>query len=154
MLDLNKLIKIFLISLFIIFSSRRVYQSYHTVNKERWKEVVNYIDTNGIPGDLIVFYPGDSNIMFIFNYYSTREDFIEKPINEYINANNSNKLLAFTKNYTRIWFVQRIRDHQETIRKAFTEYHDLSFYKNFKSDYFKEGNEDIELSFFEKYKNL
>lgn len=150
MLNLNKLFKLFIIGIIIIFSSKSVLESYRTINKERWREVVNYIDTNGKPGDLIVFYPGDDNILFIFNYYSKRTDFIKKHMDEYINNYNVKELLSFAKSYERVWFIQRIRDHEGIIKKTFTEYYDFLFYNSFKSECLVEDNEEIELSLFQK----
>jgi len=154
MLDLNKLVKLFIIGIIIILSLKNVLGSYNVIKQERWSEVGNYLNTNGKQGDLIVFYPGDDNILFIFNYYSKRKDFIKKPVNEYINNYNIKELLLFVKKYKRVWFIQRIKDHKGIIKKTFTGYYDLLFYKNFKSGYFKEGNEDIELSLFKKNNNL
>lgn len=150
MLNLNNLIRIFLIGIIIILSSKKVFESYQTINKERWREVIKYVDTNGKPRDLIVFYPGDDNILFIFNYYSKRTDFIKKPVNEYINNSNIIELLSFAKGYERVWFIQRIKDQKNIIRNTFTKSYNLLYYKNFDSEYFREGNEDIQLSLFKK----
>ena len=154
LLYLNKLFRLFIIGIIIILSSKSILESYHTIDKERWREAINYINTNGKSRDLIVFYSGSDNILLIFNYYSKRTDFIKKPMKEYINNYNIKELLSFAKSYERVWFVQRIRDHKEIIKKTFNKYYDLLFYKNFKSGYFREGNKDIELSLFKKNNNL
>jgi len=148
----SKTVKLLIIGLLIFFSAKSIWKNFTIVNKEQWKEATNFINIYAQPNDLILFYPGDENILFIFDYYSKRADIIKKPVFKtiYINDENIKELMPVTENFNRVWFVQRLKDPKVIIKNNFCHDNNLIFYKKFTSRNFREGNEEFELFLFEK----
>ena len=150
--DKFKWIKFLIIGILIIFSTRSILKNYETINHEKWKEAVNYIDSKAKPGDLIVFYPGDRFILFTFNYYSNRKDLLVKPFLEdtTVNKKNIRRLLKFTKVYKRVWVVQRLKDPKKIIKNNLCIIRNVIYHKIYSSKHFGSGNKAIEIYLFKK----
>ena len=151
----SKWIKLTIISILIIFSARSIWESYNTIKNEQWKEVTNFVNHNASSGDLIVFYPGDKFILFAFDYYTKRNDLVYKPFLEdtLVNDKNIKELISFSKNYKRIWILQRCKDPKGIIKKNLREFNDLAYNKIYDDKNYAEGNEELELTLFEKRSN-
>lgn len=96
-----------IISVIIAFSLVGVWEYYTKINKQQWRDVANYIDTNATNADLLLFNPGyykDS----VFDYYSKRADLIKKPFPKegpHVNEENIKELDPAIKGYKRVWVI-------------------------------------------------
>ena len=72
-----KYLKIIIVSVIIVFSMIYIWKYYTKINKEQWRDVAYYINTDANDGDLILFNAGYTQLPF--NYYSKRTDLIKKP---------------------------------------------------------------------------
>ncbi|MFH1037804.1 MAG: glycosyltransferase family 39 protein [PVC group bacterium] len=102
----NKIIQIIIgsIIVFILLINLRGY--YAEVKKERWREVVKYIESEAQAGDLLIFNSG-SYLRNIFNYYSTRTDILKRssPTGDLVDDNNIQKLAQITQKQRRVWLI-------------------------------------------------
>jgi hypothetical protein len=125
----HKYVKLAIIGIIIVFSLVSVRGYYTTVNKEQWRDVANYIDTNAKHGDLILF-----NAYYCqkpFDYYSKRTDLTKKPFPEKtrdVNEENIKKLEPTLEGYNRVWLIlAESGDSKGLIKKTLSESYNLSY---------------------------
>lgn len=129
----NRLKFIVIISI-VTFTSLGIHGYHTTINKQQWREVANYIDTNADPGDLLIINAGYMD--HIFNYYSKRTDLILKPFpdnkSRYVDEVNINQLEIDVEEYMRVWLMlSHSTDEKGIIAKKLTEAYNLSYQREF-----------------------
>jgi hypothetical protein len=80
---------------------------YTEINKERWQEVTDYIESNADSGDLLIFHSSFC-LDKAFNFYSKRDDLVKKPFPEVgfdVTKNNLNEVSALIKDHDAVWLV-------------------------------------------------
>jgi len=116
---------------------------YTKINKEQWRDVAYYINTDANDGDLILFNAGYTQLPF--NYYSKRTDLIKKPfpkIGKQVNEENIKELEPTVEGHRRVWVIlSHSRDEKELISKKLIEAYSFWFQKEYTG---------IKLYFFEK----
>jgi uncharacterized membrane protein len=151
----NKFVKLIIIILVIGFSFAHIREYYTIVNnKEPWREVADYIDTNAKEGDLLLFNGGfcQENV---FDYYSKRTDLIKKPFpkeTRYIDEENIKELVPTVESYNRVWVIlSHCGDEKGLIKRTLNKFYNLSYHKGYKSSLLS-GREyvSIDLSLFIK----
>ena len=93
---------------FIVISFIDIFGYYSNINKERWRDLVYYIDTNAKTGDVIIF--TNSYSILTFNYYSKRHDYVKKSFIDMKNKSEYDivtELNSMIKGHNRIWVVDR-----------------------------------------------
>lgn len=134
-------VKLVIITIVIVFSLVNVWGYYTEVNKEQWRNVANYIDTNAQPGDLLLFSPGYCQTM-IFDYYSKRTDLIKKPfiqgtfmdvVGRKVRDDELTKELKLNvEGYNRVWVVVwQGFDCKGLIKKTLSESYNLLYDKKY-----------------------
>ncbi|MBN1124846.1 MAG: glycosyltransferase family 39 protein [Sedimentisphaerales bacterium] len=83
--------------------------TYWQVNKEQWRQVATYIETNAQSGDLLLFYAYYCRPN-IYAYYSTRTDlnmagFLEQANHHDVNDQSLQQLQEITAGYERVWLI-------------------------------------------------
>lgn len=140
----HKYVKSIIISVIIAFSFLYVWEYYTKINKEQWKDVANYIDTNAKNEDLLLFNSVSCKDL-VFDYYSKRTDLIKKGFpakTRYVNEENIKELGPTVEGYNRAWLIlSHSRDKKGLITKTFIESYNLSYHKQYKG---------IEVYLFEK----
>ncbi|ODS41447.1 MAG: hypothetical protein A7315_06155 [Candidatus Altiarchaeales archaeon WOR_SM1_79] len=125
-------IKLCVIMIVITISLLNVFAYYNEVNKEQWREVANYVDINGMPGDLVLFNAGFCQENG-FNYYSKRNDLIKKPFPEKtrdVDEKNIEELRQTVEGYNRVWLVlSHSHDYKGLIKKRLNESYNLSYHE-------------------------
>ncbi|CAG0995647.1 MAG: glycosyltransferase family 39 protein [Candidatus Methanoperedens sp.] len=134
-----KYLRLFAISIIIIFSYVGVWGYYNEINKEQWRDLVNYVDTKAQKGDLLLFNDG-----YIqengFDYYSKRIDLVKKPFpviiynfSSVVDEKNMKELKSVVNDYNRVWLIKRSSssDRKGLIRKTLEESYIMSYSKNY-----------------------
>lgn len=133
--------KLVIITIVIVFSLVNVWGYYTEVNKEQWRNVANYIDTNAQPGDLLLFSPGYCQ-KNVFDYYSKRTDLIKKPfiqgtfmdvVGRKVSVDELTKELKLNvEGYNRVWVVVwQGFDRKGLIKKTLSESYNLLYDKKY-----------------------
>lgn len=129
----HKLLKFFVISVIILISVVNVKEYYTKIDKEQWRDVANYIETNAKNGDLLLFNAGIQN--FIFNYYSKRTDLIKKPFPEkyeQVDEKNITELRPTVEGYKRVWLIlSHSTDKKGLIIKKLIEAYNLTYQEKY-----------------------
>ncbi len=132
-ISLSKAIKPIVVSLIIIFSLVNVWNYYNKVNKEQWREVANYVESNAKPGDIVLFNAGFTQVPF--DYYSEeRTGLIKKSFPEgfEVNEENIKELDPVVEDHNRVWLIFSHRnDRAELINEALGESYNLSDHKKY-----------------------
>jgi hypothetical protein len=150
----QKQLKLAVITLVVLGSLANVWKGYSTVNKERWREMVDYIDTNAGEGDLVLFNANYGQIPF--DYYSKRTDLVKKPFPEetnIVNEDSVKKLDSSVKDYNRVWLVlAHSYDSQGLIKKSLDQSHNLLSSREYIGMSYASNDEHhkVEASLFEK----
>lgn len=140
-----KYIKLAIIAIIIVFSLVSVRRYYTTINKQQWREVANYIDSNAKHGDLLLF-----NGFFTqtpFDYYSKRTDLNKRGFpkgwkDAHVDEENIKELGPTVEGNNRVWVILCYSgDSQGLIKKTLGESYNLSY----DNKYF-----EIEVYLFEK----
>jgi mannosyltransferase len=127
----QKYLKLIIIIVIIVFSLVYIRGYYTKINKEQWRDVANYIDTNANNGDFLLFSSGIQDI--IFNYYSKRTDLIKKGFYAQVDEENIKELAPTVKGYRRVWIIlSHSRDEKELITKKLIETYNLSYQNKYK----------------------
>lgn len=131
----NQYIKSMAIVTVLILSLVPIRKYYAEVDKEQWREVAEYIDTNAHNEDMVLF--NASYCMKPFNYYSRSNRIVKKGFPEKdrnVDEANINKLLETIENHDRIWVIlAHSGDRKELIVKTLLMFYDLSYYKEYKN---------------------
>lgn len=129
----HKYLKLIVISVVIVFSLVYIRGYYNKINKEQWRDVANYIDTNANNGDLLLFNSGIQDI--IFNYYSKRTDLIKKPFPEkgiQVDEENIKELELTVEGYKGVWVIlSHSGDEKGLIIKKLIEAYNLSYQEKY-----------------------
>jgi mannosyltransferase len=128
-------LKFAVISLVILGSLVGV-QGYNlATNKERWRELVTYVETNAEHGDLLLFNAGYSQVPF--DYYSRRTDLIKRPFPEdtiTVDKENIKELANTIEGHNRVWVIQsHSGDSEGLINKTLGKSYNLSYYQEYVS---------------------
>jgi hypothetical protein len=153
----KRLINAAVASLFILSVAgfRPYYQNY---NKERWRDVVAYVDQSAQPGDLVVVNAGFL-LQTNFNYYSKRQDLIKIEFPDTtqhvrkIQPAHLEALSALVNQHPRVWLVfSHSKSSKDAIRKTIDLTHKLVEHKqyHFVSYIRKRNHLGVELLFFER----
>ncbi|MFX0202078.1 MAG: glycosyltransferase family 39 protein [Candidatus Hodarchaeota archaeon] len=138
--NINYKYKFVIASIIVAFSLLNIWKYYTEVNKEQWRDVANYIDTNAEHGDLLLFNAGfcQENA---FDYYSERTDLIKKPFPEKtrdvfyfstVDEEDVKELMPTVDGYNRVWVIlSHSRDHNGLIEKTLRESYNLSYHKKY-----------------------
>jgi hypothetical protein len=128
-------LKLAIISLVILGSLVDVQGYNMATNKERWREVVAYVETNAEHGDLILFNAGYSQLPF--DYYSRRTDLIKRPFPENtrdVDKENIKELASIIESYNRVWVIQsHSGDYEGLINETLGESYNLSYQQEYVS---------------------
>ncbi|HWP93852.1 MAG TPA: glycosyltransferase family 39 protein [Thermodesulfobacteriota bacterium] len=152
--NLGPKLKFAVITLIVLGFLANVWEGYSTVNKERWREMVDYIDTNASEGDLVLFNANYAQIPF--DYYSKRTDLVKKPFPEETNIvdeDSVKKLDSSVKDYNRVWVVlAHSYDSQGLIKKSLDQSHNLLSSREYIGMSYASNDEHhkLEASLFEK----
>ncbi|MER3445436.1 MAG: hypothetical protein C4291_00755 [Candidatus Dadabacteria bacterium] len=131
-------IKLAAIGIITILSLRAVWMYYTNTNKEQWREVANYIDTNAERGDLLVFncYPCAKG--GLFDYYSKRIDLTKKVFSRTPSPQPGDydirEISISVRGCNRVWYIMASEGYQEDkefIKKTLSEAYNLSYYKRY-----------------------
>jgi uncharacterized membrane protein len=145
-------LKLAIIGVVIFGSLAGAWSFYSTVNKERWREVVSYIDTNAKQGDLLLFNAGYTQEPF--DYYSKRTDLIKRPFPEnttYVDEDNIKKLGSTVRGYNRVWVIlAHSGDSNDLIKKKLSESYNSSFHKEYVSMTYDKYHNSLQVNLFEK----
>jgi len=149
----NKVLRI-IIGIIIISNMLICLRSYYTeVKKERWSEVIEYIESQAQSGDLLIFNSG-SYLANIYNYYSARSDIVKRgsPGGDLIDDNNIQAFAQVTRGYSRVWLILcQSGDRRGLMKKELSETFDLIYGNRFPSYSFQANEETaIEVCLFEK----
>jgi len=129
----HKYIKLIVISVVIGFSLVSIRGYYTKINKEQWRDVANYIDTNANNRDLLLFNADIQDITF--NYYSKRTDLIKKPFPEkgiQVDEENIKELETTVEGYKRVWVIlSHSKDEKGLITKKLGEAYNLSYQEKY-----------------------
>ncbi len=152
----NKSVKLLTICIIIIFSSVSIWGYYTNINKERWREVVNYIETNSKYGDLLLF--NGSASRNVFDYYSKRIDLIKNVFSDqYIDVNkeNINYLSTIAEYHDRFWIILAYQTYNKGLdTKTLSKSYNLLHHKKYVSNNHATGKyASIEVYLFEKKMN-
>ncbi|MHB0975776.1 MAG: glycosyltransferase family 39 protein [Candidatus Aquicultorales bacterium] len=74
-------VKLVLVVLVVAGSLAGLWNYYTTVWKGPWRSIVEYVDANARPGDVLYFNPGESRSI-LFDYYSKRPDLVKKAFSD------------------------------------------------------------------------
>jgi hypothetical protein len=127
-------------------------------NKERWRDVVAYVDQSAQPGDLVVVNAGFL-LQTNFNYYSKRQDLIKIEFPDTtqhvrkIQPAHLEALSALVNQHPRVWLVfSHSKSSKDAIRKTIDLTHKLVEHKqyHFVSYIRKRNHLGVELLFFER----
>ena len=111
---------------------------YNRVNKDQWREVVNNIEANAEPGDLVLI-NRDYLIKSTFDYYAKRTDLIKMSIGDIgskpVDEDSVKKIVPMVKGFNRVWAVlHRSYDDQDLIADTLDESYNMLFYKKYVHD--------------------
>jgi len=138
----------------ILGSLTNVWQVYSTVNKERWREMAEYIDANARYGDLLLFNADYGLIPF--DYYSKRNDLAKRPFPDktiFVDENNVEELGSAVEGYNRVWVILAYSgDSKDLIRKKLGESYRLLSSREYIGLSYASNDEHhkLEASLFEK----
>jgi len=148
-------IKLIVISLIVLFSLMNVAGYYSEINKERWRNAANLIDSNAQAGDLLLFNAG--NTRGSYDYYSKRDDLVKKRFPEKtrdVDDINIKNLASIIEDHERVWVIySHSGDHQGLITSTLNESYNLLSHKSFVSNRgYNSGKEyvGVEIYLFEK----
>ena len=131
---------------------------YHSYNKERWRDVVAYVDQSAQPGDLVVVNAGFL-LKTNFNYYSKRQDLIKLEFPDTtqhirkIQPEHLEELSAYVNHHPRVWMVfSHSKSSKDVIRKTIDLTHKLVEHKqyHFVSYIRQRKHLGVEVLFFER----
>jgi hypothetical protein len=98
--------RIAFIGVMIGFSTLGLWKYYHAVNREPWRDVVQYVDTHSCKDDLVLFNSEDSKNV-AFNYYA-KAQLMQLVLPEYPSLsieNDSKRIPQLLNNHDRVWVV-------------------------------------------------
>lgn len=154
-----KYAKFAVIGMVIVISSVNVWKHHTSVNKEKWKEVAGYLDTNAGINDLILFHAGTpllrGSCQFNFDYYSRRTGLTKKPFpkeHNDVDGEDINELRSIAESRDRVWVILAYTNdgNREMIKKGFGEFYNSFIYKDYVSyTYATDDYPTIELYLFE-----
>lgn len=133
----SKYVKLAIISVIVVLSSRAVWIYYTKIDKDQWREVASYIEKNARHEDLLVFnwYMCEN---WAFDQYYKRTDLIKKSFSKtpiYEDEENIKTLASTADGYNKVWYVkclhQGYKDDKELIKQTLNESYDLSDYKKY-----------------------
>ncbi|HSE83877.1 MAG TPA: glycosyltransferase family 39 protein [Thermodesulfobacteriota bacterium] len=148
----HRYVKAAVIGMVVIGSAVNVW-GYHTgTNKEQWRGVADYVDTNALAGDLVLF--NADFCQFSFDYYSARTDLIKKPLpyNE-VDEENIKNLRPVVRGHDRVWVILAYtgNDNKERVKQTLNEFHRQSYHGEFVSYSYATGDYAyIDLYLFQK----
>ena len=129
----NKYMKIIVIFVIIGFSLLCLRGYYTTINKEQWRDVASYIDTNSDNGDMLLFSAGIQDI--IYNYYSKKTNLIQKSFpgkNQSVDEKNIEALTSSVEGYKRVWVIlSHSKDEKGLITQKINESYNLTYHKEY-----------------------
>ena len=132
----KKAIKNSVLALIIILSLCNCVIYYNEINKERWKEVTEYVESNAHSGDLLIFHAG-FGLDKAFNFYAKRDDLDKTPFPEIgldINKDAIYELKALLKDKERVWLIlSHGRDEDNLIIKNLKIDYDLIYHREYVS---------------------
>ena len=140
----HKYIRPIIIVIVTILSLITILNYYTKINKEQWRDVANYIDTNAGNEDLLLFNAKYCQ-KYVFDYYSKRTDFVKKGFpkkGNNVDKENIVELAPILGGYNRVWIILSHSDaNSELIIETISKSYILAYYNKFKG---------IKLYFFEK----
>jgi uncharacterized membrane protein len=132
----NRYIKSFIIIIISAFSLMQAPSYYTEINKEQWRDVAKYVDTNFHKGDLIIIEAPYCAIPF--NYYSSsaiiRNEYDSQASDKDVDVDSLGKSVA---HYDRVWLVLSHFEFvhggsgREQIEETLTKMFDLSAQKEY-----------------------
>jgi mannosyltransferase len=140
----SKPVRSIVISIVIILSLRSVAGYYMEPDKEQWREVAEYVDTNANKSDVVLVTP--AYYLDPFNYYDRKALPVRKGFPEdgrkLIDERDIIQLSKTVANYDRVWLISSDRgDKEEKIAGALGKSYNFLYHKEYKH---------IKLYFFEK----
>lgn len=97
-----------------------IWSHYGSFHKEPWRRVAGDIEANASAGDLVLFYPGNSQKL-TFDYYAKRKDLIKAPFpkkGSFVGERDVPELIALADDHRRIWVVEYHPDEKKIIKKT------------------------------------
>lgn len=132
----KKAIKNGVLALIIILSLCNCVIYYNEINKERWKEATEFVESNAHSGDLLIFHAG-FGLDKAFNFYAKRDDLDKIPFPEIgldINKDAIYELKALLKDRERVWLIlSHGRDEDNLIIKNLKIDYDLIYHMEYVS---------------------
>jgi uncharacterized membrane protein len=132
----NRNFKLVVISLIILFTLMNVEGYYSEINKERWRDAANFIDSKSEAGDLLLFNAGFT--MKSYEYYSKRDDLVKKGFPDKtrdVDEVNIKNLSSVVKGHGRVWVIYSHKgDEQRLITGTLNDSYTLLSTKEFVSD--------------------
>ncbi len=138
----HKYLKPTIIGIIIIFSLVYVRGYYINVDKEQWRDVANYVDTNAKNDDLLLF--NASYCQQVFDYYSKKTGLIKKRFpkaGRYVDKEVIKELAPTVEGHKRVWIIlAHSGDKKGLIAKKLVETYNSSYQRKYVG---------IKISFFE-----
>lgn len=124
----HKYLKVIVISIIIVLSLVYIQRYYTKIDKEQWRDVANYVDTNAKNDDLLLF--NASYCQTVFDYYSKRTDLLKKPFpmgGRNVDEEVIKELAPTVEGHKRVWVIlAHSGDNNELIAKKLIETYNLS----------------------------
>jgi len=129
----HKYLKVTVISIIIVLSLVYIREYYTKIDKEQWREVANYIDTNAKNDDLLLF--NASYCQQVFDYYSKETELTRKPFpmgSRNVDKEVIKELAPTVEGHKRVWVIlAHSGDKNKLIAKKLIETYDLSFHREY-----------------------
>ena len=129
----GKYIKMGVISLLVVLSVNKVAEYYIQINKEQWRDVAHYINTNAKSDDLIVLH--DVFSQYAFHYYYKKDNFMTVPslYEKSIGVINSNApdIETIADAHRKVWVIFRSKKDQPLIEEEFSKFYNVVCKKQF-----------------------
>jgi hypothetical protein len=129
----HKYLKVIVISIIIVLSLVYIQRYYTKIDKEQWRDVANYVDTNAKNDDLLLF--NASYCQPVFDYYSKKTDLFKKPFpmgGRNVDEEVIKELAPTVKGHKRVWVIlAHSGDKKELITKKLIETYNLSYQREY-----------------------
>jgi len=129
----HKYLKVTVISIIIVLSLVYIREYYTKIDKEQWREVANYIDTNANNDDLLLF--NASYCQQVFDYYSKEIYLTKKPFprgGRNVDKKIIKELAPTVEGHKRVWVIlAHSGDNNKLIANKLIENYNLSFHREY-----------------------
>ena len=123
-------------TIMVVLSLANIIIYYHETNKERWREAVQFVESNAWPGDLVILHE-EYCLVNAFNYYAQREDLHKTgfpPPEKTITPQTIAGLKTIATGSDRVWLVlSHSHDRDNLIISHLQEQFQLNMHQSYQS---------------------